>query len=59
MSDQLDIFGQPLPAEETGCVCAEINTRHCPVHGQDAQEPSRGQMTDLPGETWEDAFGGA
>lgn len=22
------------------CVCAEINTRHCPIHGQDVLEPS-------------------
>jgi len=21
--------------EQTDCVCGEINTRHCPVHGQD------------------------
>lgn len=21
-------------ATDDGCVCAEINTRHCPVHGQ-------------------------
>lgn len=28
------------PQRERECVCGEINTRHCPVHGQDSKQHS-------------------
>jgi len=42
VNDQLEL----VPPD--GCVCAEINTRHCPVHGQ--------QKAWLPGREFEDIF---
>jgi hypothetical protein len=33
------------PAQDAACVCGEINTRHCPVHGQG--EPSAASLYDF------------
>lgn len=37
----LEFFNAPEVARRAlECVCAEINTRHCPVHGQDSNPAS-------------------
>jgi hypothetical protein len=51
-TDQLDLFGQP--AEPVG---ADASPEHAPEW---IRPPApRTQMTELAGETWEDAFGDA
>jgi hypothetical protein len=60
-TDQLDLFRQPLKSEggarPAGSDVARLESQASVA--SPSETPRRTQMTELAGETWEDAFGDA